>query len=55
MCAEPAIADVPETAERLAPTREKQRPALPTTLAALLDEHLTRRAARNLRERSPDT
>jgi hypothetical protein len=55
MCADSAIADVSKTAERLTQTREMQQPSFPNTLAALLDEHLTRRAARTWRERSPDT
>lgn len=45
---------VSKTAERLDQTSETRQPRLQTTLAALLAEHLNRRAAQTLQDRAPD-
>lgn len=54
MSAETAIEDLSKTAERPAQTPITPQPSLLITLPMLLDEHLTRRAARTLSERSSD-
>lgn len=54
MCAAMVISDLPKGAEPQDKTPETREPSLLITLPMLLDEHLTRRAARTLRERSSD-
>lgn len=54
MCAETVDPGVSKTAERPDQTSAAQQPRLQTTLAALLAEHLNRRAAQTLQDRAPD-
>ncbi len=54
MCAAMVISDLPKGAEPQDKTPETREPSLVTTLASLLDEHLTRRATRTSHERAPD-
>mgnify|MGYP004716266347 CR=1 FL=1 len=54
MCAETVRSSVSKTAERLDQSSETLQPPLQTTLAALLAEHLNRRAAQTLQDRAPD-
>jgi hypothetical protein len=54
MSAEPVVPSLPKTAERLDQTSEARQPLLQTTLADLLAEHLTRRAAQTFPHHAPD-
>lgn len=54
MCAETVDPCVSKTAERPDQTSAVRQPPLQTTLAALLAEHLNRRAAQTLQDRAPD-
>ena len=54
MCVKTVDTGVSKTAERLDPTSETRQLPLQPTLAALLAEHLNRRAAQTLQDRAPD-
>jgi hypothetical protein len=54
MCAETVDPGVSKTAERPDQTSAAQQPRLQTTLAALLAEHLNRRAAQTFPHHAPD-
>lgn len=54
MCAETVLSSVSKTAERLDQSSETLQPLLQTTLADLLAEHLTRRAAQTFPHHAPD-